>query len=59
MSLSRGGEFNMMTTQTSPDCGCYIGNEQSELELFTEAIHNPAIRKQIIAILEEAGLLPS
>ena len=49
----------MMTTQTSPDCGCYIGNEKSEIELFTEAIHNPAIRKEIIAILEEAGLLPS
>lgn len=48
----------MITIQNSPDCGCYNDDVRNELEVFTEAIKNPGIRKEIIAILEEAGLLP-
>lgn len=47
----------MMTIHNSPDCSCY-DDVRNELEVFTEAIKNPGIRKEIIAVLEEAGLLP-
>jgi len=33
-------------------------NEREELRAFAEAIKDPEIRREIITILEEAGLLP-
>lgn len=48
----------MITVHNSPDCSCYNDDAQNELEVFTEAIKNPVIRKEVIAILEAAGLLP-
>lgn len=48
----------MITVHNSPDCSCYTDDVRNELEAFTEAIKNPAIRNEIIAILESAGLLP-
>ena len=48
----------MITVHNSPDCSCYNDDVQNELEAFTEAIKNPGTRKEIIAILESAGLLP-
>lgn len=48
----------MITVHNSPDCSCYNDDVRNELEVFTEAIKNPSIRKEIIAILESAGLLP-
>ena len=48
----------MTMIQTSPECGCCVDNSWSEIEAFTEAIKDPAIRKEIIEVLEGAGLLP-
>lgn len=40
---------------------CNLANsvDQDELKAFNEAIKDPETRKEIISILEEAGLLPS
>ena len=58
VSLSKGGENNMITSQNSPECSCYVNDVRSDLDAFIEAIKIPSVRKEIIAILEEAGLLP-
>ena len=38
-------------------CDCTVSVDPDELESFKEAIQDPELRKAIILILEEAGLL--
>lgn len=43
---------------TSTICRCSITDDLEFMEAFQEAIQDPERRKQIISILETAGLLP-
>ena len=40
-------------------CSLAISVDPDELKAFQEAIKDPELRKEIISILEEAGLLPA
>ena len=49
----------MNNNQATIICTSLDRNECAELQAFSEAIKNPETRKEIISILEEAGLLPA
>ena len=49
----------MTNNQTAIIFTSLVLNEHEELRVFSEAIKDPEKRKEIISILEGAGLLPA
>lgn len=48
----------MIASQQTTDCIQPLSDESEFMKAFQEAIKDPALRKEIISVLEAAGLLP-